>query len=101
MFVVSETEAGRILTKVIECRKVVTADGEIVKFGKKKSVLLPKDCKISVCKVLPWEMHRIRMATEIKKMQVNSTIEEYHIGDYIGFTEENILLSSLEVLETL
>lgn len=101
MFIVSETPVGRVLTKVKECRKVVKVNGEIVQFGKKKSVLLPLESKIAICKVNHWEMHNVRMACEIQKMQKNSTIETHQMGDYIDFTEENILLSSLEELEIL
>ena len=64
-------------------------------------MLLPLESKIAICKVNHWEMHNVRMACEIKKMQKNSTIETHDMGDYIDFTEENILLSSLEVLEIL
>lgn len=101
MFIVSETPVGRVLTKVKECRKIVTVNGEIQRFGKKKSILLPLESKIAICKVNHWEMQNIRMTKNRINMRDNSNIVEYELGEQFTLDEERILLSSLEVLEIL
>lgn len=101
MFVVSETPVGRVLTKVTESRKVVTVDGEIKWFGKKKSMLLPLESKIAICKVNHWEQHNIRMTVNKRSLYYDAMAERYNLGEPMGVDEEEILLASLEVLKTL
>lgn len=102
MYSVMETPNGRALLKLPQCRNTFTAGGKLVKFGKDGMVLLPKNTKVAVCKILHWEMQAIRMTKNKQMLYHNSNIAKYELsGDNITIDEEEILLASLEVLETL
>lgn len=101
MYSVLDVEDGRILLKMKGCRKVFTAGGKLVKFNTEGMVKLPKDTKIGVCKVNHWEMHTIRMTASRRSLHHDAVAERYNLGQPIGVDEEEILLASLEVLETL
>lgn len=101
MYSILDTEKGRLLLKLPACRKTFTVDGKLVKFPKSGMVLFPSDTKISVCKVLPYELHNIRMAKNRQSLHYDAIIEKYGLGQHIGIDEEEILLASLEVLEVL
>ena len=94
-------EDGRILWNMKGCRKVFTAGGKLVKFNTEGMVKLPKDTKIGVCKVNAWEMHNIRMTVNRRSLHFDAMAERYNLGEPMGVDEEEILLASLEVLETL
>ena len=101
MYSVLDVEDGRILLKMKGCRKVFTAGGKLVKFNTEGMVKLPKDTKIGVCKVNAWEMHSIRMTVNRRSLHFDAIAERYDLGEPMGVDEEEILLASLEVLETL
>ena len=101
MYSVLDVEDGRILLKMSGCRKLFTAGGKLVKFPKSGMVKLPKDTKIGVCKVNHWELHNIRMTVNRRSLHFDAMAEKYNLGEPMGVDEEEILLASLEVLETL
>lgn len=101
MYSILDVEDGRILLKLSGCRKVFTAGGKLVKFNTEGMVKLPKDTKVGVCKVNQWEMHSIRMTVNRRSLHHDAMAERYNLGEPMGVDEEEILLASLEVLETL
>lgn len=100
MFSILDLPNGRALMKLPACKKVFTSEGKLVKFSPEGNALLPKESKIAVCKVLPYELHNIRMAKTRQSLHYDAIIERYGLGQHIGVDEEEILLASLEVLET-
>ncbi len=101
MYSIIDTENGRLMLKLPTCKKVFTSEGKIVKFGKNGMVLLPKESKIAVCKILPFVYHQVRMAKNKQLLHYNSVIVNYELGQEIPFDEEELLLASLEVVEVL
>lgn len=91
----------RILQKDQNCAKKFVAGGRLVKFNKTGIAYLPKGVKISVCKILYHEFHKIIMAKNRQLLYHNSTIERHQLGEHIPFDTEEVLLSSLEVVEVL
>ena len=101
MYSILDVDDGRILLKMAGCREIFMAGGKLVKFGKNGMVKLPKDTKVSICKVNHWEMHTIRMTVNRRSLHFDAMAERYNLGEPMGVDEEEILLASLEVLETL
>lgn len=100
MYSVLDTPKGRALIKLPSCKKIFVSEGKLIKF-QNNMAMLPKDAKIGICKVNHWEMHQIRMTKNKQLLHHNSVIVKYELGEQIPFDEEEILLASLEVLETL
>ena len=101
MYSVTETPDSKILFVMANCRKKFVSDGKLVKLNTNGIAVLDKDAKIGVCKVLPFVMHQIRMTKNKQLLHHNSVIVNYGLGEQIPFDEEELLLASLEVLETL
>ena len=101
MYSIMDIDDGRILLKMKGCRKVFTAGGKLVKFNSEGMVKLPKDTKVGVCKVNHQEQHSIRMTVNRRSLHHDAMAERYNLGEPMGVDEEEILLASLEVLETL
>ena len=83
------------------CRKIFTINGKIVKPDGDGIIETTADTKIGVCKVNHWEMHTIRMTVNRRSLHYDAMAERYNLGEPLGVDEEEILLASLEVLETL
>ena len=102
MYSITEFEGGRILSKLPQCRNIFTSGGKLIEFGKKKSVILPKDTVVSVNRVLHWELKTIRQTKDIQALHHNANIQKYNLsGGNIVVHDEEVLLSSLEVIEVI
>lgn|SRR5574344_1009520 len=89
-----------LLTKP-NCRKVFTINGRIVKPDADGIIETSEDTKIGVCKVNHWDLHNIRMTVNRRSLHHDAMAERYNLGEPMGVDEEEILMASLEVLETL
>lgn len=84
------------------CRKIFTSGGKLVKLDSYGMAEFDKDAIISVNRSNGWEKHNIRMVKNRQVLRDNAIITEKELsGSMAEMIEEEILLASLEVLETL
>lgn len=102
MYSVTETPVNKVLFVQKTCRKYFVSGGKLVKLDSNGIAVLDKDAKIGVCKFNHWENHRVRMVKNRQVLSDNAIITEKELsGNIAEILEEEILLASLEVLETL
>lgn len=84
------------------CRKIFTEGGNRVELDSDGMAEFPVDAIISVNKINPWEMQKTRMVKSRQILSDNAWILEKELsGNIEEMLEEEVLLSSLEVIETL
>lgn len=100
MYSITELDNSKVLFAHKASKKYFTSEGKLIKLDTNGIAILPKDAKIAVCKLSHFVYQQVLMAKNRQILHTDAIIEKYGLGEHIGLDEEELLLASLEVLET-
>ena len=101
MYAVTRVNNKTILQVLQPCSKKFIVNGQLVNIPKSGIIVFDKKVKICVGKILHHEFHKIQMAKNKQILYHNSTILQHEMGKMLTLAEKEILLSSIEIEETI
>ena len=81
-------------------KRYFTSEGKLIKLSSDGVAILPKEAKIAVCKLNHFVFQQVLLAKNRQILHTDATIEKYGLGEQIGLDMEELLLASLDTVET-